>query len=859
MKITSRLGWVRRVATVFQRHLQFIERRALHFAVLAFSSLTYCAYAIPTAERDFLTALYANTNGASWNNRTNWNGAAGTECTWFGITCNLGNANVTRINLSGNNLVGTLPATLNNLTLLEVFQASNNALSGQIPSFSGLSNLFSVSLSTNALSGPIPSFAGLTALSSVGLHNNQLTGSMPTLTGSPQLSFLSAYNNQLTGSIPSLTGLTNLQYFYVDRNQFTGAIPSLAGLVKLEVFYVQDNLLTGSLPSLSELSLLLSFSAYNNQLTGAIPAFTNQTSLQNYDISGNQLSGTVPTLANLSALRTFRVHNNLLSGAVPSVPAPTNALAAGGSRLCPNPLTPSANTAWDLATGSTPWSVGCGTPFAVSQTPTLDFGPVNIGNGSSSQNVVLTNTSAVQGSVVNCGITGANASEFLYEAPAPTFPLAIAPGQSILIPIYSLPASTGNKSATYNCTLSAFGVNVGGPTALVATSPVPTVAQSASLAFNAVTVGVPSATLNVEFANTSAVTAQIAGCVIGGTNGAEFAFAQTPLFPMFIGANSTRSIPIQITATSNGAKLASLSCSGNAPTVINGGPTTMTANATTAVSNIAQSGSLGFGTLFVGSTFTRSVTFTNSNAAGEIASCTFTGDSPTGFAFSPPVSFPYAMAANQIVSFQIAANTTTTGFKSAFLNCTATAPGTLSGGPSALTASVANVSQTPALQFGTVAVSVPSPTQTLVLTNPTASSVSIISCIIDGTDANQFTFNPAPSFPLVLTANGGSATVGVRVIATSPGEKFAQVVCSGPGAVTANSTALSASTDRGCLDADGDGQILPHTDLLMLSRAARGLTGTAVTSGAIIGTPPRNTWALIRAYLNARCNTNYAP
>jgi hypothetical protein len=47
--------------------------------------------------------------------------------------------------------------------------------------------------------------------------------------------------------------------------------------------------------------------------------------------------------------------------------------------------------------------------------------------------------------------------------------------------------------------------------------------------------------------------------------------------------------------------------------------------------------------------------------------------------------------------------------------------------------------------------------------------------------------------------------------------------------------------------------------LLMLSRAARGLTGTAVTNGAIVGTPPRNTWALIRAYLNSRCNTNYAP
>jgi len=59
-------------------------------------------------------------------------------------------------------------------------------------------------------------------------------------------------------------------------------------------------------------------------------------------------------------------------------------------------------------------------------------------------------------------------------------------------------------------------------------------------------------------------------------------------------------------------------------------------------------------------------------------------------------------------------------------------------------------------------------------------------------------------------------------------------------------TELTASTDRGCLDADGDGKILAHTDVLMLERAARGLTGTAVTNGAIFGAPPRNTWALIR-------------
>lgn len=62
------------------------------------------------------------------------------------------------------------------------------------------------------------------------------------------------------------------------------------------------------------------------------------------------------------------------------------------------------------------------------------------------------------------------------------------------------------------------------------------------------------------------------------------------------------------------------------------------------------------------------------------------------------------------------------------------------------------------------------------------------------------------------------------------------------------------------LDVDGSGGA-PNalTDGLILLRAMLGFTGTAVTNGAIIGTPPRNTWALIQPYLNANCGTNFLP
>lgn len=73
--------------------------------------------AIPQVERDALIALYSATNGAGWVERTNWRdatdtdfSAAGTECTWFGVSCT--EDRVSGLTLAANGLVGSLPADL---------------------------------------------------------------------------------------------------------------------------------------------------------------------------------------------------------------------------------------------------------------------------------------------------------------------------------------------------------------------------------------------------------------------------------------------------------------------------------------------------------------------------------------------------------------------------------------------------------------------------------------------------------------------------------------------------------------------------------------------------------------------------
>ena len=58
---------------------------ALLAAALA-SMTSIATAAIPASERAVLVDLYTSTQGQGWVSATNWNGAAGTECTWFGIT-----------------------------------------------------------------------------------------------------------------------------------------------------------------------------------------------------------------------------------------------------------------------------------------------------------------------------------------------------------------------------------------------------------------------------------------------------------------------------------------------------------------------------------------------------------------------------------------------------------------------------------------------------------------------------------------------------------------------------------------------------------------------------------------------------
>ena len=274
------------------------------------------------SDKAALEALYNDTGGANWTNNTNWLSSEPVG-TWHGVTVTGGR--VTDLQLSNNQLTGSIPAELGNLASLLGLYLHNNQLMGSIPSQLGnLTSLTGLGLDNNRLTGSIPSQLGnLTSLTVLGLDSNQLTGSIPAELGSlASLALLDLNNNQLTGSIPAELGnLASLLGLYLHNNQLMGSIPAeLGSHANLRILDLHNNQLTGSIPAeLGTHANLAILDLHNNQLTGSIPAeLGNLASLWRLNLHNNQLTGSIPgQLGNLTRLAELDLHNNHLTGSLP--------------------------------------------------------------------------------------------------------------------------------------------------------------------------------------------------------------------------------------------------------------------------------------------------------------------------------------------------------------------------------------------------------------------------------------------------------------------------------------------------------------------------------------------------------------
>jgi hypothetical protein len=111
--------------------------------------------AIPSSERAVLDAIYSQTGSSSVLSGNGWEGAAGTECSWLGISCDAGTTHVIGIALPNQNLSGTLPP-ISALAVLQSFNMRSNNLSGSLPALTALTALHDFNASQNQFTGPIP-------------------------------------------------------------------------------------------------------------------------------------------------------------------------------------------------------------------------------------------------------------------------------------------------------------------------------------------------------------------------------------------------------------------------------------------------------------------------------------------------------------------------------------------------------------------------------------------------------------------------------------------------------------------------------------------------------------------------------
>ncbi|MFP5041708.1 T9SS type A sorting domain-containing protein [Parasediminibacterium sp. JCM 36343] len=298
-------------------------------SVVTFSTLT-----ISATDSTALVAFYNSLGGSSWTNKTNWLTTARVN-TWYGISTSSTTGKITAINLSNNNVSGSIAA----------LQTLANA--GTSTTLIGLTSL---NLSSNSLTGAATSSgtngSSLVNFNATGYNNQQCTNATTTNT-SNSVSFLSTSNSLpltvgwlVTGTgIPTGTSITAIAITGSGPYTYTITLSSSAtttsttatllfGLpqfAQIQTINISHNSgLTGTPPQAMNGNGSL---FYGNTITAANTGSTGSTfslifdrcpnltsvdysycgfsaqpnnglgtQVQTYNISHNSLTGTIPTL-----------------------------------------------------------------------------------------------------------------------------------------------------------------------------------------------------------------------------------------------------------------------------------------------------------------------------------------------------------------------------------------------------------------------------------------------------------------------------------------------------------------------------------------------------------------------------------
>ena len=328
-----------------------MKKRLVHGFIFLFLFSAASFAQVSSGDSLALVSFFDNTGGGSWTTSTNWK-SSNPVGTWFGVT--VSNGRVITLNLSNNNLSGSIPSAIGNLSNLTQLQLFSNHLTGSIPTQIGnLTNLTSLGLENNSLSGRLPtSISNLSILSSLTLSGNQLTDSVPVvyknLAGLQQFDIR---NNRLD-VMPDLSAIGTLNTLRAEGNKFT--FEDIEPNVGITTFtyspqdsvgsYAAVNAAEGSVLQLS-VTVGGSNNVYQWKRNGSvIPGAVNSTfQIDSVKIgdAGDYTCDVTNTVATSLTLKR-RTTTVTVTGSAPGAPLGLSASAVSTSRI---------NLSWNASTG----------------------------------------------------------------------------------------------------------------------------------------------------------------------------------------------------------------------------------------------------------------------------------------------------------------------------------------------------------------------------------------------------------------------------------------------------------------------------------------------------------------------------
>lgn len=188
------------------------------------------------------------------------------------------------LDMSLNELEGTIPQDIPTQDSLEFFSLFKNQMTGTVPgTLANLRKLLHIDVASNEFTGPMPNeIFSMPTLQYIYLSENDFTeGPFPEMVGMENTRELSMKSTNRIGKLPTFEGFNRLILLVLDNNRFTGMVPANYG----------------KLPSLRHLLL-----GRNPGLSGDLPEFTQPTNLGTVLVDKTGITGDFTSLCNLPTI-----------------------------------------------------------------------------------------------------------------------------------------------------------------------------------------------------------------------------------------------------------------------------------------------------------------------------------------------------------------------------------------------------------------------------------------------------------------------------------------------------------------------------------------------------------------------------